>query len=202
MVEPMASAKQRAANRANALKSTGPKSEEGKARASLNATKHRLSLSVDERLFASEIKQMSALVRGECTSDVQAVEIAKRIIDFERNEAFLQVPRVEAARKEFNQWARSSYRMALIQLGQAHRNKQPVSITFTTNLKTTPARLKGKDRAKEMKFVEGAVKLFDRSALSKMRQAKDKEVSALRYQRRAINQLVKGIRMIARGEEF
>ena len=36
----------RAANRANAQKSTGPRSSEGKARASQNATRHGLATSV------------------------------------------------------------------------------------------------------------------------------------------------------------
>jgi hypothetical protein len=40
--EPMASEKQIAANRANAAKSTGPRTPEGKAVSSLNATRHHL----------------------------------------------------------------------------------------------------------------------------------------------------------------
>jgi hypothetical protein len=198
----MASPRQRAANRANALKSTGPKSEAGKSRASLNAIKHRLSLPIDQQLFATEIQQISALVREECASDAQAIEIAKRIIDFERNEAFLMEPRVKATIEEFDHWATAPHRMALIQLDQAHRNKQPVSITFTTDVKATPTRLKGKERTEEMKFLEDTLKLLDGSALNKVKRAKDQESSALRYQKRAINQLVKGIRAIARGEEF
>jgi hypothetical protein len=198
----MASPKQRAANRANALKSTGPKSEAGKCRASLNATKHRLSLPVDQQLFAAEIKAISSLVREECASDAQAIEIAKRIIDFERNEAYLMEPGVKIATQELDHWAMAPQRMALIQLGQAHRNKQPVSTTFTTDIQTPPARLKGKARTEEMKFVEDTLKLLDRSALNKVKRAKDQESSARRYQKRAINQLVKGIRAIARGQEF
>jgi hypothetical protein len=92
--------------------------------------------------------------------------------------------------------------MALIQLDQAHRNKNPVSLTFTTDIKATPTRLKGKERTEEMKFLEDTLKLLDGSVLNKVKRAKDQESSALRYQKRAINQLVKGIRAIARGEEF
>ena len=51
----MTSPKQRAANRANALKSTGPKSELGRRRAAVNATQHGLSLPIDTRIFKKEI---------------------------------------------------------------------------------------------------------------------------------------------------
>jgi hypothetical protein len=84
------SAKQRTANRANLLKSTGPRSEEGRFRAKFNAAKHGLSLPVDERVFADQIKTIAQLIWDDCETDAQAAEIAKRIIDFERNEAFLQ----------------------------------------------------------------------------------------------------------------
>ncbi len=85
----MTSPRQRAANKANALKSTGPRSDQGKVRSRVNATKHALSLPVDETVFSDEIKSVTALIRGDCHSDFQAHEMAKRIIDYERNEAFL-----------------------------------------------------------------------------------------------------------------
>jgi hypothetical protein len=85
----MTSPKQKAANRLNAIKSTGPRTAEGTRQASLNAVKHRLSLPVSEQLYGKEIATVAALVRDECTSDHQAKELAKRIIDYERNEQFL-----------------------------------------------------------------------------------------------------------------
>ena len=51
----MTSPKQKAANRLNAIKSTGPRSTEGTRQASLNAVKHRLSLPVSEQLYGKEI---------------------------------------------------------------------------------------------------------------------------------------------------
>ena len=85
----MVSAKQKVANKANALKSIGPKTANGRSRASLNATKHGLSLPVDDLLFTNQIQEIASLVREDCVLEHQAVDIAKRIIDFERNEAFL-----------------------------------------------------------------------------------------------------------------
>ena len=86
----MVSPKQRAASRANSLRSTGPRSSRGKSQAKLNATKHGLSLPVDERVFEDLIQEISTLIRDDCKSDSQAYELAKRIIDFERNEIFLE----------------------------------------------------------------------------------------------------------------
>jgi hypothetical protein len=136
----VASAKQRAANRSNSLKSSGPRSEEGKFRSKLNASKHGLSLPVDERVFAEQIKSIAQLLREDCETYAQAVELAKRIIDFERNE--------------------------------------------------------------EIKFLEGFLRLESNAILGRIRAGKNSQLSALRYQKRAINQLVKGVRTVARGEDF
>jgi hypothetical protein len=95
---------QREANSANSLKSTGPRSELGKFCAKLNATKHGLSLPVDERAFADQIKTIAQLIKDDCETDLQAVELAKRINDFERNEAFLQEFNEKAIHDEMTGW--------------------------------------------------------------------------------------------------
>ncbi len=198
----MVSVKQRAANRVNSLKSTGPRSEEGKFRAKLNAAKHGLSLPVNERVFADQIKNISQLIRDDCETDAQAAELAKRIIDFERNEAFLQDFNEEALHDGIKAWGFDPKTLALAQLAQAHRNKQKVTTTFTLPQKDYPVKLKGKERIEEIKFLEGFLRLESNAMLGRVRSAKNSQLSALRYQKRAINQLVKGVRIIARGEEF
>ncbi len=198
----MASPKQRAANKANALKSTGPKSHEGKFRARLNSTKHGLSLPVNERVFADLIASIAALIRDDCDSDAQAHELAKRIIDIERNEAYLQDFDEKALHDEFKAWSLDPHRLALAQLAQGHRNKQSVGITFTTPQPSQPIKLKGKARVEEINFLEGFLKLQGQALLAKIKAAKDSQASALRYQKRAMNQLVKGVRMVAQGEDL
>lgn len=202
MVRPVVSAKQRAANRVNSLKSTGPRSEEGKFRAKLNAAKHGLSLPVNERVFADQIKTIGQLIRDDCETDAQAAELAKRIIDFERNEAFLQDFNEAALHDEIKAWGFDPKTLALAQLAQSHRNKQKVTTTFTLPQKDYPVKLKGKERIEEIKFLEGFLRLESNAILSRVRSAKNSQLSALRYQKRAINQLVKGVRIVARGEEF
>jgi hypothetical protein len=98
------SAKQRAANRANSLKSSGPRSGEGNFRAKLNVSKHGLSLPVDEMMFADKIKVIAQMIRDDCDTDAQASELARRIIDFERNEEFLQNFNEKALHDEIKAW--------------------------------------------------------------------------------------------------
>jgi hypothetical protein len=198
----VATPKQRVANRANSLKSTGPRSELGKFRAKLNATKHGLSLPLDERAFADQIKTIAQLIRDDCDTDAQAAELAKRIIDFERNEAFLQDFNQKAIYDEITDWGIDSDRITLTQLAQARRNGLAATMTFTLPQKDHSVKLKGKDRVEEIKFIEGFLKFEERGILAKVREAKNSHLSAQRYQKRAINQLVKGIKTVANGEEF
>ena len=198
----MVSAKQRAANRANSLKSSGPRSEEGKFWAKLNARKHGLSLAVDERVFADQIKAIAQLIREDCETDAQAAELAKRILYFERNEEFLQTFNEKALHDEIKAWGFDPRTIALQQLAQVHRNKQKVSTTFTLPQKDYPVKLKGKERTDEIKFLEGFLRLESNAILGRIRAGKNSKLSALRYQKRAINQLVKGVRAVAKGKEF
>ncbi len=194
----MTSPKQRAANKANALKSTGPKSDKGKRRASVNATKHALSLPIDERAFEAELKAVVALIRNECNSDTQAIELAKRIIDYERNEAFLIKQSEVDVNAEIKEWALDPHRFALYGLVQQLENKERVPVTFTTPNK----RPKGKERTEEIKFIEDFLKLQDKVMLGRARDQQTKLTNSQRYQKRAINQLVKGVRAIASGSEM
>jgi len=194
----MTSPKQRAANRVNALKSTGPKSELGRRRAAVNATQHGLSLPIDTRIYKKEIAAVIRLIRDECESDDQATELAKRIIDFERNEAYLMKLGDASPMDELKAWTISSPRMQLNHLIQTHRNKERASITFTTPNKKP----KAKERTDEIKFIEDFIKLQDKVLIGKVRSNESKLDSSARYQKRSINQLVKGVQTVARGEEF
>ena len=198
----MVSAKQRAANRTNSLKSSGPRSEKGKFRAKLNASKHGLSVPLDERVFADQIKSIAQLIGDDCDTDAQAAELAKRIIDFERNEDFLQNFNEQVLYHEIKAWGFDPRTIALQQLAQAHRNKQKVSTTFTIPQKDYPVKLKGKERTEEIKFLEGFLRLESNAILGRICAGQNSQLSALRYQKRAINQLVKGVRTVANGEKF
>lgn len=198
----MTTPRQRAANRINSLKSTGPKSEAGKLYSKLNSIKHGLSLQVDEHLYADEIEEISSLVLADCANETQAIEIAKRIVDFERNEVFLRDFDEDEVRSEVLEWSLDPRRITLSRLAQNLRNKQTVPVTFTTPQKSYDVKLKGKERTEEIKFIEGFLTLEEKVLLAKAKASKDTHTSALRYQKRAINQLVKGIRAIAQGDDL
>ena len=194
----MTSPKQKAANRLNAIKSTGPRTKEGTRQASLNAVKHRLSLPVSELNFSQEIADVAALVRDECTSDHQAKELAKRIIDYERNEQFLLDFNTDEADAELKAWMHCAPRFELVQLVNVHENKMRAWCTFTTQNKKP----KGKERLEEINFLEGFMRLQDKALLGKITRAKKSQSAAIRYQKRAINQLIKAAYHVAKGEEF
>lgn len=84
----MASQRQRAANRANARKSTGPKSKRGKYRASLNATKHALTQPLDASPWGEHLQALADLLQVDGVDQASALELAAKILDYERNLAY------------------------------------------------------------------------------------------------------------------
>ena len=194
----MTSTKQKAANRLNAIKSTGPRTAEGTRKASLNAVKHRLSLPVSEQIYGKEIAEVAALVRDECISDHQAKKLAKRIIDYERNEQFLLDFNTDEADAELKAWMHCAPRFELVQLVNVHENKMRAWCTFTTSNKKP----KGKERTEEIDFLKGFMHLQDKVLLGNISRAKKTQSAAIRYQKRATNQLIKALYHVARGAEF
>ncbi len=192
----MTSAKQRAANHANGLRLQAGRKKEGLRPASLNAMKHGLSLPVDEVGFGKEIFQIAELIRDECIDLSQAKELAKRIIDFERNEAFLRDHNDAHLDAQMKAWFLGPHCAKLNRLLRLHRDKKKVDVAFTTsNLKP-----KGQERTDEVKFIEDFMKLQANSFLSKFRHSKRLKDSAVRYQKRSLNQLIKAVNRIATGQ--
>lgn len=89
----MASEKQRAANRLNASKSTGPRSPSGKSRARRNAWRHGLSASVvSNAVFAREVEELAQKIAGSDAS-VEILEGARAVARAE-----LELARVRRAK--------------------------------------------------------------------------------------------------------
>lgn len=86
----MPSAKQLAANRANAQRSTGPRSTAGRRRAALNALRHGLSSAIESSPLAIHLPQLQRWLVDEGCPAGPARELALRILDFERNLAHLR----------------------------------------------------------------------------------------------------------------
>lgn len=101
----MSSPQRRRANRANALRSTGPRSAAGKRAASLNATRHGLSVPTDPNVLGPQALRVAELVALEGIAPARARELTGLIIDFERNlsmqrELMMPTPVTQAPREE------------------------------------------------------------------------------------------------------
>ena len=80
------SSKQTSANRRNALRSTGPKSLDGKRRSAVNATRHGLTAPLEHSDWAPHLKTLTSILEeGEGLSTGDAYELARRIVEYERN---------------------------------------------------------------------------------------------------------------------
>ena len=79
------SPQKRAANRANARKSSGPKSDPGKSRSSLNSVKHSLTRPIDALPWGDHLCTLAKLLEQEGLSSDDASYLARTILDYERN---------------------------------------------------------------------------------------------------------------------
>ena len=92
----MTSEREAQANRANARKSTGPKTPRGKARAVGNARRLGLSLSVlADPMLSDQVAALTCAIAGKA-SDGNSFELARRIA-----EAQIDLQRVRQARHQF-----------------------------------------------------------------------------------------------------
>ena len=98
----MASERQIAANRRNAEKSTGPKSDSGKQRASRNAYRHGLTVPLSALETGAQIRELARQFAGE-TPDREVRALAERAADAELDLARIRRVRtamIERAQKQ------------------------------------------------------------------------------------------------------
>lgn len=188
----MTSPQKVAANRRNALRSTGPKGPEGRIRASLNATRHGLSVPLDETLFSRSIQQISDLVRPECGSDVEAQNLARLILDYERNES-VQRGYLMDDTPDPSRWDKK----ATLDATRAEFDEDYERLEdMIWEEKESPGPTSRSDIRQKRAFHKQMLKLTVRSARLIYRSKEKQKVLSLRYLRRAANQLVKGLRAV------
>ena len=181
----MTSPKQRAANRRNALHSTGPRSEAGRCRSSINAIQHGLTVPLESTPWVNQVSQLAALLETEGLAAATSYELARRLVDYERNIAY--------QRQRFLAGGLGPEPVAVPDKAQEDLAIAAQLEQFTAQNAT---HLIGIDDALSLKIQ----KIFQRSAARQIRQADEEAANMLknadRYLRRSANQLIKLLKAI------
>jgi len=194
----MTSPRKRLANKANASKSTGPKTADGMRTASLNATTHGLSIAIDPDSLDPTAERVAALIASGGINQAMASDLAAKIVDYER---CMEHQRALLAQE-------STPPMSQEQHGQRHQSR--LAQMFGKELSMID------DVLQEQEFLSGRVlksdlnfrlrmklkmdklvaKMQAKSDMSSQQQAKKRESSAARHYKRATNQLIKGLKAL------
>lgn len=180
----MTSLKQRVANRRNAQRSTGPKSGSGRGRAAVNAIKHGLTSPLEATVWGSKVSELELLLVSDGHNVAEARELARRLIEFERN--------VDYQRQRFLEELSGEPRKQIIPDAAKMDIEIAGQIALLRGSKQTHQIGMDRPLAREMQ------KLFEQVANRQIRQA-NRDVArelknADRYLRRAANQLIKQLK--------
>jgi hypothetical protein len=194
----MTSPRKRLANKANASKSTGPKTAAGMRTASLNATTHGLSVATDPDALDPTAERVASLIASGGIDQAMARDMAAKIIDYER---CMEHQRALLAQV-------STPPMSQEQHGQRHQSL--LERMFATELDMLDGileeqvHLHGRLLKKDLNSHIGlkfrmnklVAKVQAKSDRSSQQQAKRRESSAARHYKRATNQLIKRLKAL------
>lgn len=183
----MTSLKQRAANRRNAQRSTGPKSDFGRGRSAVNALKHGLTSPIEATFWGSKVSELELLLLSEGHNVAEARELARRLVEFERN--------VDYQRQRFLEGISGEPRKQIIPDVAKKDIEVAGQIAFLRGSKQTHLLGMDKPLAREMqKFFE---QVANRQIKQANRDAAHELKNADRYLRRAANQLIKQLKSLS-----
>ena len=181
------SLKQKAANRRNALHSTGPRTEEGQRRVSVNALKHGLTAPIEATPWASAVSDVEALLAADGFAAEEGRELARRIVEYERN--------VEYQRQRFLGEAINPAPAVVIS-AQLQADLQEIDdLMEFAELEDDAATLRFA-QSQSLKLVKLHERIAARQNRINAREATDALKSADRYHRRAANQLIKQLKSL------
>lgn len=180
------SPRRRLANRRNAERATGPRSEAGKRIASQNAVRHRLSVPLPGDILGPLRAEVAALLMQSDVPAEAAEDLAEKIIEFERNMAALR--QAEADRLA----GRAGPSRAVLTAG-GFGSSPPVSDEIGALVKNANASgaqvFTDPDDRDLLKFAGQLLRLD-------ARRQRNATLAFERYLRRARNQLIKALRRI------
>jgi hypothetical protein len=184
------SPQKRQANRRNALRSTGPKSTEGRKRSSNNSLDHGLSVPVAFDFHDPLVTSIVQLVAEEGLDHRAAQDLAVKIVEYERNLAyqsqlFVQQHIESASQTEEEKGVRAMFGaeidMFYDYLDWERFNNRPIS-------------------QKDQKFIlNSKLKMHNLWQRMHRRSQKDKAkqvATSLRYLKRSSNQLIKALKAL------
>jgi len=178
----MASAKQIAANRLNARLASGPKTEEGRRRSTVNARKHGLTQPVQVSEFGRHLLAVEALLLRDEFESTQAQELALCILDYERN--------LQHLRDQFAWSEQTGLQLREgTQVGAEHLSSAQEVANITAQIQMKLSR-------QEKSVLNGLANLYRRQAKDQIRKEEQALRSADRHYRRAANQLLKCLRSV------
>ena len=198
----MATDRQVQANRVNARRSSGPRSERGKRAVALNAIKHGLSMPLASALGQPEgqdppaLQVIAELIAPECTSPEAARQIASTILEFERN---------ETVQREFfiSCCVEPQGLPAGAELVEAVRQRYPEYDMLQDAMDEELLLNARPDRrwiAKGMKIMQNLQREFIQSRQQEQKDAWKRWGTSQRYLKRAANQLAKALRADTRSQ--
>jgi len=198
----MATDRQVQANRANAKRSSGPRSERGKRSVALNAIKHGLSMPLSSALGQLEgqdhpaMQAIAELIAPECSSPEAARRIASTILEFERN---------ETAQREFfiSCCVEPQGLPAGAGLIEAVRQRYPEYDMLQDAMDEELLLNARPDRcwiARGMKIMQNLQQEFIQARQQEQTEAVKRWQASQRYLKRAANQLAKALRADARSQ--
>ena len=183
----MTSLKQRAANRRNALRSTGPRTKDGQRRVSMNALKHGLTAPIEATPWASAVSDVEVLLAAESLAAEVRHELARRIVEYERNVAFqrqvlLGQVIIPAPSDGSSAELQADLQEIDVLMELAGLEDDPETLRFA--------------QSQAHKFVKLHERIAAKQRRAAAREAAEALKSADRYHRRAANQLIKQLKSL------
>jgi hypothetical protein len=184
------SIKKRQANRRNALRSTGPKSDSGKQRASENARKHGLTGITGHSTPDPLLDKLSRLIQQDGIESNQAEEIAAKLLSYERNQAyqrelFLKAEELKHSDPDIQEEMRKLFGTEMDMLDDWLDGERYEKGRVSERDLSTVARLKVRFRGETVRHVQRREALLAKQVRA-----------SIRYLKRSSNQLIKSLRAL------